>query len=123
MLRSFSTLNNQHCRGLTVCGPRMMLSSFPTKEHGASVTTPSGLRGRFSRARVCSSGSSSAIAALGVAIALATAGCGSTGTTSTPPAAKPALFQKLPESIQKSGVIKNGSDFNYAPMDYTAPDG
>jgi polar amino acid transport system substrate-binding protein len=63
------------------------------------------------------------MATFGVAIALATAGCGSTAANSTPPAAKPALFQKLPESIQKSGVIKNGSDFNYAPMDYTAPDG
>ena len=103
--------------------PHMMLSAFSTKEHGAFVTTPSGLRGRFSRTLVCSPGSRSAMASLGVAIALATAGCGSTAANSTPPAAKPALFQKLPDSIQKSGVIKNGSDFNYAPMDYTAPDG
>ncbi|CAB4806430.1 unannotated protein [freshwater metagenome] len=36
---------------------------------------------------------------------------------------KPALFYKLPLSFQKSGVIRNGADFTYAPLEYTKKDG
>ena len=36
---------------------------------------------------------------------------------------KPALFYKLPQNIQKSGVLRNGADFTYAPLEYTKKDG
>ena len=36
---------------------------------------------------------------------------------------KPALFKKLPKDIQKSGVLRNGADFTYAPLEYTKSDG
>lgn len=36
---------------------------------------------------------------------------------------KPALFYKLPATIQKSGVLRDGADFTYAPLEYVAADG
>ena len=36
---------------------------------------------------------------------------------------KPALFAQLPEEIQRSGVLRNGADFTYPPLEFTEPDG
>ncbi|AMO63908.1 glutamine ABC transporter, glutamine-binding periplasmic protein [Mycolicibacterium phlei] len=67
-------------------------------------------------------------AAMAVAapLLLATA-CGSGGTDSageqTSAADKPALFASLPAEIQESGVIRNGADFTYPPLEYVEADG
>ncbi|QZT64257.1 ABC transporter substrate-binding protein [Mycolicibacterium austroafricanum] len=54
----------------------------------------------------------------------------SCGGSDTPPAdqssageEKPALFAQLPEEIQRSGVLRNGADFTYPPLEFTASDG
>ncbi|MFE5512851.1 MULTISPECIES: ABC transporter substrate-binding protein [unclassified Streptomyces] len=68
-----------------------------------------------------------AVAAIAVAGSMLLTACGdqteggSSGGTS--PSQKPAssapLFSKLPADIQKSGVIKVGTDASYAPMEFT----
>ncbi|MFJ6794434.1 ABC transporter substrate-binding protein [Streptomyces sp. NPDC091268] len=64
-----------------------------------------------------------AVGAIAVAGALILTGCGDqTDNASTTPsgAANSApLFSKLPEKIQKAGVVKVGTDAAYAPMEYT----
>ena len=67
------------------------------------------------------------IAALTVFSLLLTA-CGVGGTGSGDNAtsgggAKPALFSKLPSEIQQSGVIRNGADFTYPPLEFVEADG
>lgn len=67
--------------------------------------------------------------ALGLAAAagLLTVGCSSGAAAkqsdSTTSSSKPALFAELPADIQKSGVLRNGADFTYAPLEYMEPDG
>jgi polar amino acid transport system substrate-binding protein len=67
-----------------------------------------------------------AVALLG-SLFLATA-CGVTGDGSgdgqqTPGAEKPALFTTLPADIQRSGVLRNGADFTYPPLEFVEADG
>ncbi|MFG2295530.1 ABC transporter substrate-binding protein [Streptomyces sp. NPDC048603] len=66
-----------------------------------------------------------AVGAIAVAGALILTGCGDqTDKGSATPSGKTdsssaPLFSKLPEKIQKAGVIKVGTDATYAPMEYT----
>ncbi|MFD9334183.1 ABC transporter substrate-binding protein [Streptomyces sp. NPDC060028] len=64
-----------------------------------------------------------AVGAIAVAGALILTGCGdqTDNSSSTPSgnANSAPLFSKLPEKIQKAGVIKVGTDAAYAPMEYT----
>lgn len=59
--------------------------------------------------------------------ATACGGGGSTAVTTSSSASaqasKPALFSSLPADIQQSGVIRNGADFTYAPLEFTEADG
>lgn len=55
-------------------------------------------------------------------------GCGATGSGSDNgqqqgDGAKPALFSTLPEAIQQAGVIRNGADFTYPPLEFAKDDG
>ncbi|MFH8841344.1 ABC transporter substrate-binding protein [Streptomyces sp. NPDC017868] len=67
-----------------------------------------------------------AVAAIAVAGSMLLTACGDqTESANTPKetgsasAGKAPLFSKLPADIQKSGVIKVGTDASYAPMEYT----
>ncbi|MFF7846352.1 ABC transporter substrate-binding protein [Streptomyces sp. NPDC007910] len=68
-----------------------------------------------------------AVAAIAVAGSMLLTACGdqteSGSAEGTSPSQKPAstapLFSKLPAEIQKSGVIKVGTDASYAPMEFT----
>ncbi|KOX33699.1 MULTISPECIES: ABC transporter substrate-binding protein [unclassified Streptomyces] len=68
-----------------------------------------------------------AVAAIAVAGSMLLTACGdqteggSAEGTSSPqkPASTAPLFSKLPAEIQKSGVIKVGTDASYAPMEFT----
>ncbi|MCZ0981254.1 ABC transporter substrate-binding protein [Streptomyces diastatochromogenes] len=67
-----------------------------------------------------------AVAAIAVAGSMLLTACGDqTESANTPQetgsasAGKAPLFSKLPADIQKSGVIKVGTDASYAPMEYT----
>lgn len=56
------------------------------------------------------------------------AGCGATGTGSqgggdAAPTERPALFATLPAEIQEAGVIRNGADFTYPPLEFVEADG
>ena len=70
-----------------------------------------------------------ALAAGTLVLVASLAACGATGSGSGEPdpgsgsADKPALFDELPEDIQQSGVIRNGADFTYPPMEFVADDG
>ncbi len=56
-------------------------------------------------------------------LALATA-CGSSESSDqSAEGEKPALFATLPPEIQRSGVLRNGADFTYPPLEFTADDG
>lgn len=54
-----------------------------------------------------------------------TAACGGSNTSddTTSAADKPALFATLPADIQQSGVLRNGADFTYPPLEMTMADG
>ncbi|MEV7672603.1 MULTISPECIES: ABC transporter substrate-binding protein [unclassified Streptomyces] len=68
-----------------------------------------------------------AVAAIAVAGSMLMTACGdqteggsAEGTSSSQkPASTAPLFSKLPADIQKSGVIKVGTDASYAPMEFT----
>ncbi|MFI9118198.1 ABC transporter substrate-binding protein [Streptomyces bikiniensis] len=68
-----------------------------------------------------------AVAAIAVAGSMLLTACGdqteggsAEGTSSSQkPASNAPLFSKLPADIQKSGVIKVGTDASYAPMEFT----
>ncbi|MFF0427237.1 ABC transporter substrate-binding protein [Streptomyces sp. NPDC004520] len=67
-----------------------------------------------------------AVAAIAVAGSMLLTACGDqTESANTPKetgsasAGKAPLFSKLPADIQKSGVVKVGTDASYAPMEYT----
>jgi polar amino acid transport system substrate-binding protein len=71
---------------------------------------------------------SGSILGLAVVISLLATACSSTTATSNavvtaPTATKPALFAELPAAIQKSGVILDGVDFTYAPLEFVKADG
>jgi polar amino acid transport system substrate-binding protein len=51
------------------------------------------------------------------------AGNGSGGGGPAPAGEKPALFASLPAEIQQSGVIRNGADFTYPPLEFVEADG
>jgi len=40
-----------------------------------------------------------------------------------PEADKPALFATLPADIQRTGILRNGADFTYPPLEFTEADG
>lgn len=54
-----------------------------------------------------------------------TAACGGSDSSSDTASAadKPALFATLPADIQRSGVLRNGADFTYPPLEMTEGDG
>ena len=60
-------------------------------------------------------------------LAASLAACGASDTAGSSSgsdgADKPALFDELPADIQRSGVIRNGADFTYPPMEFVAEDG
>ncbi|SEC51485.1 ABC transporter substrate-binding protein [Streptomyces sp. TLI_105] len=68
-----------------------------------------------------------AVAAIAVAGSMLLTACGdqtesgstTEGGSSSAAASKAPLFSKLPADIQKSGVIKVGTDASYAPMEFT----
>jgi polar amino acid transport system substrate-binding protein len=60
---------------------------------------------------------------LALATACGAAGNGSGGGQQAPAGEKPALFAKLPADIQQSGVIRNGADFTYPPLEFVEADG
>ncbi|MFD0145482.1 MULTISPECIES: ABC transporter substrate-binding protein [unclassified Streptomyces] len=68
-----------------------------------------------------------AVAAIAVAGSMLLTACGDQteggstpeGGTSSGAASNAPLFSKLPADIQKSGVVKVGTDASYAPMEYT----
>ncbi|MEU0400345.1 ABC transporter substrate-binding protein [Streptomyces sp. NPDC006197] len=68
-----------------------------------------------------------AVAAIAVAGSMLLTACGDQtesgstkeGGSSSAAASKAPLFSKLPADIQKSGVIKVGTDASYAPMEFT----
>lgn len=51
------------------------------------------------------------------------AGNGSNADEHAPSGEKPALFASLPAEIQQSGVIRNGADFTYPPLEFVEADG
>lgn len=55
-------------------------------------------------------------------LALATA-CGGASTDAPSSADKPTLFATLPPEIQRAGVLRNGADFTYPPLEFTSGDG
>src|SRR5689334_20171795 len=66
-----------------------------------------------------------AVGSIAVAGALLLAGCGDQtkdsgdgGTKESASSSKAPLFDKLPAGIQKAGVIKAGTNAEYAPMEY-----
>ncbi|MFD9356802.1 ABC transporter substrate-binding protein [Streptomyces sp. NPDC060031] len=81
------------------------------------MTASTTRRTTAARSRIAAAG------AIAVAGALILTGCGdqTDNSSSTPSgnANSAPLFSKLPEKIQKAGVIKVGTDAAYAPMEYT----
>ncbi len=61
-------------------------------------------------------------------LVLLTAACGGSGDSgdsgdTASATDKPALFATLPVDIQRSGVLRNGADFTYPPLEMTEADG
>src|SRR5689334_3706306 len=58
-----------------------------------------------------------------LALATFATACGGASTDAPSSADKPALFATLPPEIQRAGVLRNGADFTYPPLEFTAGDG
>lgn len=65
---------------------------------------------------------SAVVAVMAAPMLLAACG-GDSGAEQTPAGERPALFSSLPADIQQSGVIRNGADFTYPPLEFVEADG
>ena len=74
--------------------------------------------------RLLKSRSSKRLSATLLPLVLFAAACGSQDSADPSDAKdRPALFAQLPAEIQRSGVIRNGADFTYPPLEMTEGDG